>query len=136
LFENLLAGLRTGDSAKSEVSQEDGEPPSTGPAIIQVDDRSFASQVLRSPRPALVQFWAPWSGPCRQASPTISSLAEEFKGEILVARLNAEESPALMDELNVSNLPTLVLFKEGREIDRVVGHANKSELRSKLGGMI
>ena len=136
MFDNLLAGLRTGDPAKSEVGQEDAEPPGSSSAVVQVDARSFASTVLRSPHPALVQFWAPWSGPCRKASPTLASLAQEFEGEILVARLNADENPLIMDELNISHVPTLVLFKGGREIDRVIGEAHKSELRSKLGGVI
>lgn len=137
MLENLRGSLRTGESSDAEAGQEDGEPPSTpSPPIIQVDDQTFAEAILESPLPALVQFWAPWSGSCRRVSSTVTSLADEFQGRVLIAQLNADENPGLLDRLRVSKVPTLILFKEGQEIMRVVGGAPKGSLRSKLGAVI
>jgi thioredoxin len=137
MLENLWGGLRMGSSTDAEASQEDGEPPSTpSQPIIQVDDHTFAEAILESPLPALVQFWAPWSGSCRQVSSTLTSLADEFQGRVLIAQLNADENPSLMNRFSVSKVPTLILFKEGQEIMRVVGGAPKGSLRSKLGAVI
>jgi thioredoxin-like negative regulator of GroEL len=137
MLENLLCSIKGGKSADAEASQEDSEPPSTStPSIIQVDDQTFAEAILASPQPALVQFWAPWSGSSRQVSSMVASLANEFQGRVLVAQLNADENPGLLDRLRVSRVPTLILFKEGQEAMRVVGEAPKGSLRSKLGGLL
>ncbi len=137
MLENLLSSIKGGKSADAEANQEDSEPPSTSsPSIIQVDDQTFAEAILASPQPALVQFWAPWSGSTRQVSSTVTSLANEFQGRVLVAQLNTDENPGLLDRLRVSKVPTLILFKEGKEVMRVVGEAPKGSLRSKLGGVI
>lgn len=136
MLENLLCSIKGGKSADAEAGQEDSEPPSTStPSIIQVDDQTLEA-ILASPQPALVQFWAPWSGSNRQVSSMVTSLANEFQGRVLVAQLNADENPGLLDRLRVSRVPTLILFKEGQEAMRVVGEAPKGSLRSKLGGLL
>ncbi|OGP64264.1 MAG: thioredoxin [Deltaproteobacteria bacterium RBG_13_47_9] len=100
--------------------------------LLQVDDKNFTSEVLNSDLPVLVDFWATWCGPCRSISPIVEELAKEFTGRIKVTKLNVDESPATPSQYGVRGIPTLILFKEGKILDQIVGAVPKAKLKSMI----
>src|SRR5512136_680337 len=100
--------------------------------LVQVSDKNFASEVLNSDLPVLVEFWATWCGPCRSISPIVEQLATEFSGKVKVTKLNVEESPATPSQYGVRGIPTLILFKGGKILDQIVGAVPKARLKSMI----
>lgn len=103
-------------------------PGETGAPLV-VGDASFEKDVLRSALPVLVDFWAPWCGPCRMVSPIVEELGREYAGRLRIAKVNTDENPRYASSLGIQGIPTLILFKGGREVDRVVGAAPKGTLQ-------
>jgi thioredoxin 1 len=101
-------------------------------SLIQVNDKNFASEVLNSTLPVLVDFWATWCGPCRSISPIVEELAKEFTGKVKVTKLNVDESPATPSQYGVRGIPTLILFKGGKILDQIVGAVPKARLKSMI----
>ena len=99
---------------------------------MTVTDASFAADVERSPLPVLVDAWAAWCMPCRTIAPVIEELAAEMAGRVRVAKLNVDENPATASRFDLRSIPTLLIFKGGREIDRIVGVQPKSEIMRRL----
>ena len=99
---------------------------------VSVTDATFAAQVERSPIPVLLDLWAPWCGPCRMITPVLEQLAVEMAGRVRVAKLNVDENPAIAARFNVRGIPALLVFRGGREIDRMVGVQPKSEITRRL----
>ena|SRR5947207_1470875 len=106
----------------------------SGPAIIT--DADFASRVEKSPLPVLLDCWAPWCPPCRVVGPIVDQLAEELAGRVLVAKLNIDENPITTGRFAVQSIPTLLIFKDGREIDRMVGAHPKHAILNRLQQLI
>jgi thioredoxin 2 len=102
-------------------------------APLTVTDASFPNDVERSPLPVLVDAWAAWCMPCRTIAPVIEELAAEMTGRVRVAKLNVDENPATASRFDLRSIPTLLIFKDGREIDRIVGVHPKAEIRRRLG---
>ncbi len=100
-----------------------------GPVVVT--DATFSSQVLQSPLPVLVDFWAPWCGPCRIISPIVEELGRQYAGKLRVAKVNTDENPMHAGQLGIMGIPTLIFFKNGREVDRVVGVVPKATLTSR-----
>jgi len=99
-------------------------------ALVQVSDKNFASEVLNSDLPVLVEFWATWCGPCRSISPIVEQLATEFSGKVKVTKLNVDESPATPSQYGVRGIPTLILFKRGKILDQIIGAVPKTRLKA------
>ncbi len=103
-------------------------------AVADFTDDNFDAEVLQSSQPVLVDFWAPWCGPCRMIAPLIEELAGEYKGSVKVGKLNVDDSPKMAMEFGVSSIPTLILFKGGQVLNRIVGVKPKAQLQSLLDG--
>ncbi|MBN9508255.1 MAG: thioredoxin [Alphaproteobacteria bacterium] len=95
-----------------------------------VTDASFATDVLGAPGAVLVDFWAEWCGPCRAIAPALEEIGAEFADKLTIAKVNIDENPRTPNDYNVRGIPTLVLFKDGRQVDMKVGAAPKSVLRA------
>jgi len=101
-----------------------------------VTDASFAQDVERSPVPVLVDAWAPWCGPCHMIAPVIDQLATELAGRVRVVKLNVDGNPRTAARFDLRSIPTLLVLKDGREIDRLVGVQPKHEIMRRLGKVI
>jgi thioredoxin 2 len=99
---------------------------------VKVTDATFAAEVEQSPLPVVLDMWAPWCGPCRSLEPVIEELANEMAGRVRFGKLNVDENPATAARFNVRSIPTLLVLKGGREIERIVGVQPKSELTRRL----
>jgi thioredoxin 2 len=101
-------------------------------APMTVTDATFAADVERSPLPVLVDMWAPWCGPCHAVAPMIDELAAEMTGRVRFAKMNVDDNPTTASRFAVRSIPTLLLLKDGREVDRIVGVPPRSELAARL----
>lgn len=99
---------------------------------IHVTDDTFDELVLNSSLPALVDFWAPWCGPCRMIAPIVEELAHDYDGQAVIAKMNTDENVVVAGKLGIMGIPTLIVFKDGKEVDRVVGYAPRHALEDKL----
>ena len=96
---------------------------------IEVNDSNFKSEVTDSEIPVLVDFWAPWCGPCKMIAPVLEELAKEYDGRVKVVKLNVDDSPNTASEFGIRSIPTLILFKEGKVFEQTVGAQNKENLK-------
>lgn len=96
--------------------------------VNDVTDSSFESEVLQSEKPVLVDFWATWCAPCIALTPTIEALAEKYNGSARVVKMNVDENPAVTNRYGIRGMPTLILFKNGREEERVLGAVSRDSL--------
>ena len=94
-------------------------------AAVQVTDASFKQEVLDSEVPVLVDFWAPWCGPCRMVAPVVDEIAQQYDGQIKVVKLNTDENPNVASQYGIRSIPTLMIFKGGQRVDMVVGAVPK-----------
>jgi thioredoxin 1 len=93
--------------------------------MIDLTDQNFEKEVLKEKLPILVDFWAPWCGPCRLADPVIKELAEEYKGKMKTGKLNIDENPKISQKYGVMSIPTVIIFKGGKEVKKQVGFPGK-----------
>jgi thioredoxin len=100
--------------------------------VIEIKDQDFDQEVLKSSLPVLVDFWAPWCGPCRQIAPVVDKLSEEYKGKLKFCKVNVDENHDTASKYHVMSIPTLLFFKKGELVDQKVGALPEKTLRSKL----
>ena len=98
--------------------------------VSDVTDVTFEAEVLKSSIPVLVDFWAPWCGPCRAVAPVVDEIANEYKGRLKVLKLNTDENPKTAQSYRISGIPSLMVFKNGQPVEQVVGAVPKSTLSS------
>ncbi|MFO0957750.1 MAG: thioredoxin [Isosphaeraceae bacterium] len=99
---------------------------------VEITDSSFSSEVLSSSIPVLVDFWATWCPPCRRLAPTIEKLANDFEGRVKVGKMDTDQNNDTPSSLRISSLPTVVLFQNGKEVDRIVGYVEESKFLDSL----
>ncbi len=101
-------------------------------AALKITDEDFTKEVLESSIPVLVDFWASWCGPCKMISPIVEELAREYTGRVKVVKMNVDENMETPNDYNVRSIPSLLLFKDGKEMDRMVGANSKSSLEDMI----
>jgi thioredoxin 1 len=104
--------------------------------LLHLSDEDFESNVLQSKVPVLVDFWAPWCGPCRMLGPIVEELADEYDGQVVFAKMNTDECPATPGKFGIMSIPSLLLFKDGKLVDRAVGMRPKKALQEWIDGVL
>ena len=100
--------------------------------VLHLTDGNFEQEVTKANLPVLVDFWAEWCGPCKAIAPILDQLAVELQGKMKIVKVNVDESPDLAGKFNVMSIPTLLVFKNGRPVDQIVGAMPKDRLMAKL----
>jgi len=101
-------------------------------AYIDLTDRNFTAEVEQASEPVIVDFWAPWCRPCVLMAPTFEAVAREYAGKVKFAKMNTDEHPYTPSKFYIQGIPTMILFKNGKEVDRIVGMVSRDVLRSKV----
>jgi thioredoxin 2 len=132
--EKIERGLRPSCGRCKNPLPLDAKPADGAPdrKPIKVTDATFASEVERSPLPVVVDLWAEWCGPCHMIAPVIDELASQMAGRIRFAKVNIDENPQTANRFGVRSIPTLLVMRNGREVDRIVGVVPKVELERRL----
>ena len=100
------------------------------PDIVTLTQENFAQEVLQSPTPVLVDFWAEWCGPCKMIAPILNELADEYQGRVKIGKVNIDDHQALATEYGIRAIPTLLLFDKGQVADQIVGARSKRDLKA------
>ena len=101
-----------------------------------VSDSNFEQEVIQASKPVLVDFWAPWCGPCRMVAPIVEELAEEYEGKVDFVKLNTDDNPDTASKYGIRSIPTLLVFKGGEAVGQIVGFRPKSDLKQRLDAVV
>ncbi len=104
--------------------------------MLEVNAASFDAEVVKSNIPVLVDFWAPWCGPCRMVAPVVEAVSKEFNGKLKVVKLNTDDSPQVAAQYQIMGIPTLMFFKAGKMVDRVTGYLDQKALSQKVNEIL
>ncbi len=104
--------------------------------LMEVTDSNFDAEVLKSDTPVLVDFWAPWCGPCKAIGPIVEQLSESFSGKVKFAKCNVDDNPGTPGKYGIQSIPTLMIFKGGQVADQVVGMTGKGQLEKTINGVL
>jgi thioredoxin 1 len=100
--------------------------------VTIISDGTFESEILSSDIPAILDFWAPWCGPCKSIAPVLDDLAREYKGKVKICKMNVDENPQTPSRYNVRGIPNIVFFKDGEVVEQIVGAVPKEQLRETI----
>ena len=100
--------------------------------VTHVTDVTFESKVLKNKLPVLVDFWAPWCGPCRMVAPVVDEIGKQYQGQIKVYKVNTDDNPTIASKYGIRSIPTLMIFKQGQRVDMVVGAVPKTTLANTI----
>ncbi len=103
--------------------------------VATLNDDNFQKEVLESDIPVLVDFWASWCGPCQMLSPVVEELFEEYDGKVKIGKLNTEENAEITGQYGVISIPTLIIFKDGKPVDQIIGVVSKDVIKKKLNAV-
>lgn len=101
-------------------------------AIMELSDASFDNEVIKSDLPVLVDFWAPWCGPCRAVAPIVEEISSAYEGKIKVGKVNVDENPSITMKFGIRSIPTLLVFKGGEAVEQIIGAVPKGEIEKAL----
>ena len=104
--------------------------------VLNLDDNNFDSEINKGATPILVDFWAPWCGPCRMIAPVLDKIADAMAGQAIVAKVNVDEAPGVASRFRVSSIPTLLFFKNGEVREQVVGLQSEADLTARLKALL
>jgi thioredoxin 1 len=104
--------------------------------VNEVSDNTFEQEVLKSDIPVLVDFWAPWCGPCKAIGPVVEELSKDYEGRVKFLKCNVDENPATPSSFGIRAIPTLILFKDGKNVDQIVGMVQKAKLEDAINGIL
>ena len=103
---------------------------------LEVNDKNFEQEVVKADKPALVDFWAEWCGPCRMVGPIVEELANDYEGKVVVAKVDVDSCPETAAKYGIRNIPTILFFKDGEVVDKQVGAVPKTALAQKLDAIL
>jgi thioredoxin 1 len=104
--------------------------------LLEIDDAGFESKVLQSEKPVLVDFWAPWCGPCRAIAPVVEELADKFGDQVTFAKCNVDDNPITPGKYGIKAIPTLIFFKDGQVVEQITGMVAKAKLEEAIGKVL
>lgn len=99
---------------------------------IELTDQNFKEEIVDSNVPALVDFWAPWCGPCIMVTPAVEEIANQYQGKLKVGKLNVDEAPQIASQYGIMSIPTLMIFKKGEVVDKIIGAVSKEHIEEKI----